>query len=62
MKKEKDDFNLAARIDYGVKAGVREALIEHKKANRSIVVSKNGKIVHIPPNEIVIPDLPPFPF
>lgn len=61
MKKNNENFNLAARIDYGVKAGVRDALIEHKKANRPIVVLKDGKVVRIPPDEIVIPELPPYP-
>ncbi len=49
---KKDDFDLAARIDYGVKAGVREAILRHKREGRSIFVEKNGKIIEIPPEEI----------
>ena len=56
-----DNFDLAARIDYGVKAGVRDALIEHKRLGKPIYVLKNDKIVKIPPDQIIIRDLPPYP-
>ncbi|MBP9729284.1 MAG: hypothetical protein KBD23_03995 [Gammaproteobacteria bacterium] len=55
MKKNRDakeDLDLAARIDYGVKTGVREAVLRHKREGRSIFVEKNGKIIEIPPEEI----------
>ena len=38
--------------------GVREAMIEHKRADLPIVVWEEGKIKHIPADEIVIPDEP----
>lgn len=56
-----NSFNLAERIDYGVKAGVRKALMEHKKENKPIFIWKDGKIVEVPPDQIEIPDLPPYP-
>lgn len=56
-----NNFNLAERIDYGVKAGVREAIIEHKRAQRSIFVLKDGEIVEVPPEQIEIPNDPLFP-
>ena len=37
--------------------GVRTALLEHKRAGVPIVVWRDGKIVHIPAEEIEIPDL-----
>lgn len=43
------------RFDIGVRRGVARALAEHKKAGRSIVVSKNGKVIEIPPDQIQIP-------
>jgi|GEM_PF-1348243 len=50
---EKD---LLERIDYGVRRGAAYALAQHKKAGKSVVISRNGKIVHIPPEEIEIPE------
>ena len=38
--------------------GVRKAMIEHKRADLPIVVWEDGKIKHIPADEIVIPDEP----
>lgn len=62
MKPTDEKFDLAARIDYGVKAGVRDAILEHKKAGISIVILENGKIVEIPPDKIeVSDDLPKSP-
>ena len=46
--------DLFKKIDLGVKRGVSHALAEHKKAGRSIVVLKDGKIVKIPPEEIYV--------
>lgn len=40
------------RIDLGVRRGAARARAEHKKAGRSIVVWKDGKVVWIPPEEI----------
>jgi hypothetical protein len=36
--------------------GVFDALKRHKEAGRSVVVWEDGRIVHVPPDEIVIPD------
>ncbi len=45
--------DLTAKIDAGMKAAVAQAIEEHRLAGRSIVVSRDGKIVEIPPEEIV---------
>jgi len=37
-----------------VKRGVANALAEHKRAGRSVVVMKDGAIVELPPEEIPV--------
>ena len=49
-----NNFNLAERIDYGVKLGVALALSEHKKTGSSIFITKNHKIIEVPPEQIDI--------
>ncbi len=49
-----DDTDLMKRIDIGVRQGVANALKAHKKAGRSIVVWRKGKVVEIPPEKIKI--------
>ena len=47
---------LAARIDLGVRRGVAQALADAKRDGHSISISRDGKIVRIPPEQIEIPD------
>lgn len=49
-----DDAEVVTR---GLALGVRDALIRHKKLGESIAVWQDGKVVIIPPEEIVIPPL-----
>ncbi len=57
-----NDFDLAARIDYGVKKGVANALLEHKRTGHAIfVINDDGKFVKIPPEQIEVPEVPPLP-
>ena len=42
-------------IKHGIERGVANALREHKRAGRSIVVERDGKIVAIPPHKIRVP-------
>jgi hypothetical protein len=51
---EAKKLDLHERIEFGVRRGVERALAAHKKAGRSIVVWRDGKIVRIPPEEIVV--------
>lgn len=51
-----DLFLEGTPIDKALRQGVRDALIRHKKLGNSIVVWRDGKIVHIPPDEIQLPD------
>jgi hypothetical protein len=45
---------LAENVDKGIRAGVKKALLEHKKAGRSIVVWENGKVKKIPASKIKV--------
>jgi len=49
-KAEQDD--VLRKFEIGVRQGVARALEEHRRAGRSIVVWRDGKIVWIPPEEI----------
>lgn len=39
-------------IDAGIKQAISEALEEHRRMGRPVVVWKDGKVVTIPPSEI----------
>jgi hypothetical protein len=43
-------------IDEAIEDGVRDALLDHKRAGNSIAIWKDEKVHWIPPEEIVIPD------
>ncbi len=45
---------IQAAVAKGMCEGVQRALAEHKRMGRSIVVERDGKIVEIPPEEIVV--------
>jgi hypothetical protein len=52
------------KIDAGVKAGVAEALEEHYRMGRSIVVWRDGKVVKLQPEEYkdaIASNLEPLP-
>lgn len=44
---------LGDRIDAGIKAAIAEALERHKRLGQSIVVSRDGKIILLQPEEIL---------
>ena len=52
MKNKHDVLNI---IDKGIHLAARETLIAHKKAGRSIVIWRDGKVIKIPANDIQIP-------
>ena len=39
-------------IDLALRRAVRNALLRHKKLGNSVVVSRDGKVIEIPPEEI----------
>ncbi len=49
-------FQEGTAIDAALKQGVREALIRHKQAGNPIVAWRDGKIVWIKPEEILLPE------
>jgi hypothetical protein len=53
--------NFLEAVDRAMYEGVQRALAEHKRLGQSIVVERDGQIVEIPPEEIVVADefLPP---
>lgn len=57
-KVNKDKTNLfithSEEINKAYERAVREALTKHKKAGNSVVVSQNGEIVTLKPEEIEI--------
>ena len=54
---DKED-DILKRFNIGVRLGVARALDEHKRMGRSIVVWRDGKIVEVAAEDIVVP---PFP-
>ena len=49
-------FNTPGLVDAAMKKAVRQALRRHKLLGESIAVSRDGKVVILPPEEI--PDYP----
>jgi hypothetical protein len=45
-------FGDQAAMEAALNRGVREALKAHKRAGRPIVISRNGQVVHVPPEQI----------
>jgi hypothetical protein len=45
-------------VEAAIQQAVREAILEHKRAGRSIVVVENGKIREIPADKIKVPRAP----
>ncbi len=55
-KEKKDDF--FEQVDYGIRLGAIDALKEHKRLGLPIHIMKDGKVVEVPANDIVIPKEP----
>jgi hypothetical protein len=51
---KKSHQRLMDNIDKGIRAGVKKALLDHKKTGIEIAVWENGKIKIIPANKIRI--------
>jgi hypothetical protein len=45
------------RIQRAFRAGVRRALMRHKRLGESVAVWREGRVVIIPPDQINIPDV-----
>jgi hypothetical protein len=51
-----DVFGTPRRVEAGMARAVREALRRHKLLGESIAVSRDGKVVIVPPEEIEVSD------
>jgi hypothetical protein len=54
-KESLKDLPLDIRAEMALKEAVALAIAEHKKMGHPIVVWRDGKVVKIPPEEIVVP-------
>jgi hypothetical protein len=53
-----DVFGTPGLVEAAMKRGVRDALLRHKLLGESIAVWRDGKVVIVPAEEIVVPELP----
>ena len=51
-------FNTPGLVKAAMDQGIRDALLRHKLLGESIAVWRDGKVVIVPAEEIVVPDLP----
>jgi hypothetical protein len=56
--RERDAFGTPGLVEAAMRRGVRDALLRHKLLGESIAVSRDGKVVIVPADEIVVPELP----
>jgi hypothetical protein len=54
-KESLKDIPLDIRAEMAIKEAVAEAIAEHKRRGHPIAVWRDGKVVMIPPEEIVVP-------
>jgi hypothetical protein len=50
-------FHEGTAVDRALALAVRDTLIEHKKLGYPIVIWRDGRVVTVPPEEIVIPEV-----
>ena len=51
---DKEKSGLNKKIDIGVRRGAAKAHEEHKKAGRPIYIWKDGKVVEVPSDQIIL--------
>lgn len=56
-----DVFGTPRRVEAAMGRAVRDAIRRHKLLGESIAVMRDGKVVVVPPEEIVVPHLPDDP-
>jgi hypothetical protein len=55
VREDVRDLPLKVKAEMALKEAVAEAIAEHKRRGNSIALWRNGKVVVIPPEEIVVP-------
>ncbi len=53
-KKQRSDF--LKNLEIGIRRGAAKALAKHKREGIPIAVMKDGKVVLIPPEDIIVPE------
>lgn len=56
MREDVKNLPLDVRAEMALKEAVADAIAEHKRMGRPIVVWRDGKVVTIPPEKIVVPE------
>ena len=51
-------FTTPGLVKAAMDRGIRDALLRHKRLGESIAVWRDGKVVIVPAEEIVVPELP----
>lgn len=64
---KRDSLARGEDADRAVKQAVHDALLDHKRAGNPVAVWRDGKVVIVPPEEIVFPEavrplIPDFSF
>jgi hypothetical protein len=54
-KESLKDIPMNVRAEMALKEAVADAIAEHKRMGRPIMVWRDGKVVKIPPEEIIVP-------
>ena len=49
------EASFGRRIEAAMQVGVARTIAEHKRAGHSIAISRNGKVVIVPPEKIRVP-------
>jgi hypothetical protein len=55
IRKDVRDLPLKVKAEMALKEAVAEAIAEHKRRGNPIALWRDGKVVVIPPEEIVVP-------
>jgi hypothetical protein len=55
VREDVRDLPLKVKAEMALKEAVAEAIAEHKRRGNSIALWRDGKVVVIPPEEIVVP-------
>lgn len=56
FREDLKDIPLEIRAEMALKEAVAEAIAEHKRRGNPIALWRDGKVVVIPPEEIVVPE------
>lgn len=61
VKKDLETLPLPLLAEVALKQAVAEAIADHKRSNNPIAVWRQGRVILIPPEDIVVPKVPKYP-